>query len=96
MAVIPGLEGRVVDAHGRDEHVDVDLELSRQPFQRGVLGLGDLADPIFFAQEVHDLLVEDLKRGATRLADDGAPVLHVGVVAEGTGATSGVTTAGGR
>ena len=60
----------------------VDLELAGQLLERVRLGLGDLADAVLLAQQVDDLLVEDLERRAARLADDGAAVLHVRVVAE--------------
>src|SRR5207249_3296069 len=72
-----GLHGRVVGADRGHETVDVDLELARDPLQRHVLRLRHLADPVFLAEEVDHFLVEDLKRGAARLADERAPVLHI-------------------
>src|SRR6267378_329632 len=75
------LHGGVEVAHGPHEALDVDLELAREALERRVFGLRDLADTIFLAEQVYDLLIEDLTRRAPRLLDDLATILHVRVVA---------------
>src|SRR2546426_277768 len=76
-----GLHGGVELTHGAHEALDVDLQLAREALERRVFGLRDLADPVLLSEQVHDLLIEDLERGAARLLDDLAAVLHVRVVA---------------
>ena len=44
--------------------------------------LGDLADAVLLPQDLDGLLIEDLEGQPLGLADDLAPVLGVGVVAE--------------
>src|SRR5256886_6140029 len=76
-----GLHGGVELTHGAHEALDVDLQLAREALERRVFGLRDLADAVLLSEQVHDLLIEDLERGAARLLDDLAAVLHVRVVA---------------
>src|SRR5690606_22155279 len=79
--VVARLAGRVELAHGARQPRDVDLERLRE-FLDGVRrGLRDLLDPVFVANHVDRLRVEDLDRGALGLLHDLAPVLRIRVVA---------------
>ena len=80
--VVAFLDGSVVLGDGANEALAVDIEAVGKLVDGVGLGHGDLLDVVFVAEEVLDLVVENLEGDALGLLEDFAAVGDVGVVAE--------------